>query len=79
VAVRQGLRHIEGLALEVADDGALLLETARGEVVRVTSGEITLESAGIPPAPEEARPEGEDGKDLSAALSLARREPGRSG
>jgi BirA family transcriptional regulator, biotin operon repressor / biotin---[acetyl-CoA-carboxylase] ligase len=48
VAVRQGLRHIEGLALEVADDGALLLETARGEVVRVTSGEITLESAGIP-------------------------------
>jgi BirA family transcriptional regulator, biotin operon repressor / biotin---[acetyl-CoA-carboxylase] ligase len=49
VAVRQGQRHIEGLALEVADDGALLLETALGEVVRVTSGEITLESAGIPP------------------------------
>jgi BirA family transcriptional regulator, biotin operon repressor / biotin---[acetyl-CoA-carboxylase] ligase len=49
VAVRQGQRHIEGLALEVGDDGALLLETARGEVVRVTSGEITLESAGIPP------------------------------
>lgn len=49
VAVRQGLRSIEGLALEVGDDGALLLETALGEVVRVTSGEITLESAGIPP------------------------------
>lgn len=50
VAVRQGLRQIEGLALEVADDGALLLETALGEVVRVTSGEITLESGGIPPS-----------------------------
>jgi len=48
VAVRQGLRQLEGLAIEVADDGALLLETARGELVKVTSGEITLESAGIP-------------------------------
>jgi BirA family biotin operon repressor/biotin-[acetyl-CoA-carboxylase] ligase len=46
VAVRQGVRQIEGLALEVAADGALLLETARGEVVKVTSGEITLESEG---------------------------------
>jgi len=47
VAVRQGTRHLEGLALEVAADGALLLETARGEVMKVTSGEITLESPGI--------------------------------
>ena len=39
--------HLEGLALEVAADGALLLETARGEVMKVTSGEITLESPGI--------------------------------
>jgi BirA family biotin operon repressor/biotin-[acetyl-CoA-carboxylase] ligase len=46
VAVRQGMRQIEGLALEVDADGALLLETARGEVVKVTSGEITLESPG---------------------------------
>jgi BirA family transcriptional regulator, biotin operon repressor / biotin---[acetyl-CoA-carboxylase] ligase len=46
VAVRQGTRHLEGLALEVAADGALLLETARGEVMKVTSGEITLESEG---------------------------------
>ncbi len=46
VAVRQGTRHLEGLALEVAADGALLLETARGEVMKVTSGEIILESAG---------------------------------
>ncbi len=46
VAVRQGARQIEGLALEVAADGALLLETAQGEVVKVTSGEITLESEG---------------------------------
>jgi BirA family biotin operon repressor/biotin-[acetyl-CoA-carboxylase] ligase len=48
VAVRQGPRQVEGLAREVAPDGALVLETARGEVVRVTSGEITLESAGMP-------------------------------
>ena len=49
VAVRQGPRQVEGLALEVAEDGALVLETARGEVVKVTSGEITVESAGMPP------------------------------
>jgi BirA family biotin operon repressor/biotin-[acetyl-CoA-carboxylase] ligase len=47
VAVRQGPRQVEGLAREVAEDGALVLETARGEVVRVTSGEITVESAGM--------------------------------
>jgi len=46
VAVRQGARHLEGLALEVAPDGALLLETAAGEVMKATSGEITLESEG---------------------------------
>lgn len=52
VAVRQGARHLEGLALEVAPDGALLLETARGEVMKVTSGEITLESDGNYRVPE---------------------------
>jgi BirA family biotin operon repressor/biotin-[acetyl-CoA-carboxylase] ligase len=49
VTVRQGPRQLEGLARDVAADGALVLETARGEVIRVTSGEITLESAGLPP------------------------------
>ena len=51
VTVRQGPRQIEGLAIRVTPDGALLLETARGEEVKVTSGEITLESAGLPPTP----------------------------
>jgi BirA family biotin operon repressor/biotin-[acetyl-CoA-carboxylase] ligase len=41
VTVRQGPREISGLALDVAPDGALLLQTAGGEVVRVASGEIT--------------------------------------
>jgi len=40
VTVRQGPREITGLALEVAEDGALLLGQASGEVIRVTSGEI---------------------------------------
>jgi BirA family biotin operon repressor/biotin-[acetyl-CoA-carboxylase] ligase len=40
VTVRQGPVTICGLALEVAPDGALLVETAPGRVVRVTSGEI---------------------------------------
>ncbi len=40
VTVRQGPVTICGRALEVAPDGALLVETAAGEVVRVTSGEI---------------------------------------
>jgi BirA family transcriptional regulator, biotin operon repressor / biotin---[acetyl-CoA-carboxylase] ligase len=40
VTVRQGPREISGLALDVAADGALLLRTASGEMVRVTSGEI---------------------------------------
>jgi BirA family biotin operon repressor/biotin-[acetyl-CoA-carboxylase] ligase len=40
VTVRQGPATICGLALEVAPDGALLVETAPGRVVRVTSGEI---------------------------------------
>jgi len=43
VMVRQGPRQLEGLALDVAPDGALLLETSPGDVVRVTSGEIALE------------------------------------
>ena len=51
VAVRQGPRQVEGLAMEVSADGSLVLETARGEEVKVTSGEITLESAGLPPNP----------------------------
>lgn len=40
VTVRQGPQTICGRALEVAPDGALLLETDSGVVVRVTSGEI---------------------------------------
>ena len=40
VTVRQGPNTICGLALEVAPDGALMVETDAGEVVRVTSGEI---------------------------------------
>jgi BirA family transcriptional regulator, biotin operon repressor / biotin---[acetyl-CoA-carboxylase] ligase len=43
VTVRQGPREICGQALDVAPDGALLLQTASGEIVRVTSGEITPE------------------------------------
>jgi BirA family biotin operon repressor/biotin-[acetyl-CoA-carboxylase] ligase len=41
VTVRQGPREISGEALDVAPDGALLLRTNNGEIVRVTSGEIT--------------------------------------
>jgi len=41
LTVRQGPVTIRGLALEVAPDGALLVQTESGEVVRVTSGEIT--------------------------------------
>ncbi|MFH1596635.1 MAG: biotin--[acetyl-CoA-carboxylase] ligase [Pseudomonadota bacterium] len=40
VRVRQGAVEICGQALEVAPDGALLVRTGSGEVVRVTSGEI---------------------------------------
>ena len=46
--MRQGLQELEGLALEVAPDGALLLKTAAGEVLRVISGEITLDSGENP-------------------------------
>ena len=42
VTVRQGPVTICGQALEVAPDGALLVETDDGEVVRVTSGEIAV-------------------------------------
>jgi BirA family transcriptional regulator, biotin operon repressor / biotin---[acetyl-CoA-carboxylase] ligase len=51
VAVRQGPRQVEGLAMEVTPEGALVLETARGEEVKVTSGEITVESVGVTPQP----------------------------
>jgi BirA family biotin operon repressor/biotin-[acetyl-CoA-carboxylase] ligase len=40
VTVRQGQLEVRGLALEVAPDGALLIRTREGEVIRVTSGEI---------------------------------------
>lgn len=40
VTVRQGPAAICGEALEVAADGALLVRTQTGEIVRVTSGEI---------------------------------------
>jgi BirA family biotin operon repressor/biotin-[acetyl-CoA-carboxylase] ligase len=40
VTVRQGPVTICGQAVEVAPDGALLVRTDTGEVVRVTSGEI---------------------------------------
>ena len=48
VTVRQGPREISGQALDVAPDGALLLRTANGEMVRVTSGEITPGSSAEP-------------------------------
>jgi BirA family biotin operon repressor/biotin-[acetyl-CoA-carboxylase] ligase len=40
VTVRQGPVEIKGRALEVGPDGSLLLQTAAGEIVRVTSGEL---------------------------------------
>jgi BirA family biotin operon repressor/biotin-[acetyl-CoA-carboxylase] ligase len=48
ITVRQGPREISGQALDVAPDGALLLRTANGEMVRVTSGEITPGSGAEP-------------------------------
>ena len=48
VTVRQGPREISGQALDVAPDGALLLRTNNGEMVRVTSGEITPGSSAEP-------------------------------
>jgi BirA family transcriptional regulator, biotin operon repressor / biotin---[acetyl-CoA-carboxylase] ligase len=48
VTVRQGPRELSGQALDVAPDGALLLRTATGEMVRVTSGEITPDSNAEP-------------------------------
>jgi BirA family transcriptional regulator, biotin operon repressor / biotin---[acetyl-CoA-carboxylase] ligase len=41
--VRQGSQVLRGQAVDVAPDGALLLRTLDGEIVRVTSGEITPE------------------------------------
>ncbi len=46
VTVRQGGQEITGLAVEVAGDGALLLKTDAGPLVRVISGELA-------PAPSE--------------------------
>ncbi len=46
VTVRQGSRTIQGQALEVAPDGALILKTLAGETVRVTSGEIAPDPPG---------------------------------
>ena len=48
VTVRQGPREISGQATDVAPDGALLLRTNNGEMVRVTSGEITPGSGAEP-------------------------------
>jgi len=48
VTVQQGPRKISGQAVSVASDGALLLQTSSGEMVRVTSGEITPEPEGGP-------------------------------
>ena len=48
VTVRQGPREISGQALDIAPDGALLLRTNTGEIVRVTSGEITPSSCAEP-------------------------------
>ncbi len=38
--VRQGEREVAGVAVDVAPDGALLLRTGAGQLVRVTSGEL---------------------------------------
>jgi len=46
VIVRQGSQEIQGLALEVAPDGALVVQRPGGEVVRLTSGEILPGSGG---------------------------------
>ncbi|MFZ5447325.1 MAG: biotin--[acetyl-CoA-carboxylase] ligase [Thermodesulfobacteriota bacterium] len=43
VTVQQGPRRISGQAVDVATDGALLVYTPEGKIVRVTSGEITPE------------------------------------
>ncbi|MEW6386497.1 MAG: biotin--[acetyl-CoA-carboxylase] ligase [Thermodesulfobacteriota bacterium] len=40
VRIKHSPKEIQGLALEVGPDGALLVQTAGGEIVRVTSGEI---------------------------------------
>lgn len=48
VTVRQGNREIHGQALDVDGDGALLVATRPGEVVRVTSGEIAPDPAAGP-------------------------------
>lgn len=52
--VRQGGKELQGMAVDVAADGALLLRTAGGTLVRVTSGELAPDpvsepGAGAPP------------------------------
>jgi len=51
VRVRQGLGEVQGKALEVAPDGALLVQTRTGEIVRVTSGELASGPGEGPEAP----------------------------
>lgn len=51
VRVRQGLGEVQGKALEVAPDGALLVQTRTGEIVRVTSGELAPGLGEGPEAP----------------------------
>ncbi len=48
--VRQGDREICGLAVGVDEDGALQLQTAGGQVMRVTSGELAPDPDGGPGA-----------------------------
>jgi BirA family biotin operon repressor/biotin-[acetyl-CoA-carboxylase] ligase len=55
VTVRQGLREISGVALDVAPDGALLLQTGAGEIIRISSGELA-------PGPRWSGPGAVDGK-----------------
>jgi BirA family biotin operon repressor/biotin-[acetyl-CoA-carboxylase] ligase len=51
VRVRQGLGEVQGQALEVAPDGALLVKTRTGDIVRVTSGELAPGPGEGPAAP----------------------------
>jgi BirA family biotin operon repressor/biotin-[acetyl-CoA-carboxylase] ligase len=55
VTVRQGLREISGLALDVAPDGALLLQTGAGEIVRISSGELAPGPRWLGPGPADCQ------------------------
>jgi BirA family biotin operon repressor/biotin-[acetyl-CoA-carboxylase] ligase len=50
VTVKQGPREISGQAVDVAADGALIIQIPSGELVQVTSGEIAPEPAPGPGA-----------------------------